>query len=54
MSVIFILTNFDFAWMGRLLELGFHISVIPDSVPDAILIYGYFRGGHQHVVGGCV
>ena len=31
--------------MDRLSELGFHISVIPESVSDAILIYGYFRGG---------
>lgn len=40
--------------MDRISELGFHILVIPESVPDAILIYGYFHGRHQHVVGGFV
>lgn len=45
--MIFILANFDFAWMDRSFELGFHTSVIPGSVPDAILIYGYFQHGME-------
>ena len=53
MSVIFILTNLDFAWMDRLPELGFHISVIPEPVPDAILIYGYFHHGSTFLEASC-
>ena len=42
MSVIFIPTNFDFAWMDRLSELGFHISVISESVPETIIFCCWF------------